>query len=318
MKISVILPVYNAEKFISESIKSILFQSYTKFEFIIINDGSTDRTREIIESFSDPRIKFINKQNTGLVDTLNYGIRISSGELIARMDADDIALPNRFALQINQFRKNTAVLGGQFNILTEDGTIKKGKLLPLKHKNILKNLLNGKPAIIHPSVMINKEFLLKAGMYDEKMIAAEDHDLWLRISHLGNLSNVRFKVLCLRKHRKNISITHKDLQLINSLIANYYYNLTNDYRKIPEYEFNDLAVKVSSIIQKESLQSLIENFNFHKDNVKDQKGIHRIKYFLLNPTFIVLFYKIKRIKKKLFNNNSKLYINFDRCKLFLC
>lgn len=297
-KISVILPVYNCEKYISSAIKSILTQSFSNFEFIILNDGSTDRTREIIESISDPRIKLINKQNTGYVDSLNYGIRLAQSELIARMDADDIALPKRFELQFKNFTPDMAVLGGQFNILTEYGTIKKAKPLPLDHKNILNNLLTGKPSIIHPSVMINKDLLLKAGMYDEKMMPAEDHDLWLRISCLGKLSNIPIKVLNLRKHNNNISIIHRDKQLINGLVAINYYNRHQDYRKISADEFDSINIKVKSIIEKESLLTINQMFAFHKKNFQGAKIIHKLKYLLLNPTFIILFYKIKMIRQK--------------------
>lgn len=101
-KISVIMPAYNAEQYISEAIESILNQTYSNFEFIIIDDGSTDRTVEMVQSYSDPRIRFVqNEHNLGVAATLNRGLKLATGEYIARMDADDIALRERFGKQVS-------------------------------------------------------------------------------------------------------------------------------------------------------------------------------------------------------------------------
>ena len=101
-QISVVMPAYNAEKYITEAIDSILFQTFKDFEFIIINDASTDSTKDIIESYKDPRIKLVNnEQNKGVAKSLNIGISVACGKYIARMDADDIALPERFQKQFD-------------------------------------------------------------------------------------------------------------------------------------------------------------------------------------------------------------------------
>ena len=110
-KVSVILPVYNAEKFLKEAIDSILNQTFTDFELLLINDGSTDRSEEIIKSYNDKRISYAkNEKNSGLINTLNRGIDLARGEYIARMDGDDIALPERFELQVKHLIKSDAAI----------------------------------------------------------------------------------------------------------------------------------------------------------------------------------------------------------------
>ncbi|MFT5919102.1 MAG: glycosyltransferase involved in cell wall biosynthesis, partial [Granulosicoccus sp.] len=108
--VTVLLPVYNAEKFLEQAIRSVLDQTFTEFEFLIINDGSTDRSEEIIVSFNDSRIRYIkNETNLKLIKTLNKGIEFASGKYIARMDADDISLPTRFEQQVALLEKQPEI-----------------------------------------------------------------------------------------------------------------------------------------------------------------------------------------------------------------
>ena len=121
IELSVILPVYNAQNYIREAIDSILSQTYKDFELIVINDGSTDESVKIIQSYTDKRIVFVNNtQNVGLIKTLNIGLKLAKGKFIARMDADDIALPERFQLQLNKFEsnKNLIVVSSDYYLLT--------------------------------------------------------------------------------------------------------------------------------------------------------------------------------------------------------
>src|SRR5688572_12374901 len=121
--ISVLMPAYNAEKYIGTAIESILSQSFTDFEFIIINDGSTDRTKEIILSFKDPRIKLKNQSNSGIAKSLNAGLTIASADLVARFDADDIALPHRLEVQYKAFQEDELLLvaGSSVIYMDEEG-----------------------------------------------------------------------------------------------------------------------------------------------------------------------------------------------------
>jgi glycosyltransferase involved in cell wall biosynthesis len=193
------LPVYNGGKTIREAVSSILGQTFLNYEFIIINDGSTDKTGEILASFTDRRIRLLNQENRGLVASLNRGIQESRGKYIARMDADDIALPERFARQIDFLERNptVGVVGTATQVVYSDGT-KALRRRPLDTAAIKKNVVRICP-FSHSSVMIRRKVLDRVGLYDSakdgsKCLLVEDYDLWVRILaagyDMGNLPEV--------------------------------------------------------------------------------------------------------------------------------
>lgn len=194
--ISVILPVYNGSKTIQEAVQSVLNQTYNNFELIIINDGSTDSTRSIIESFKDKRIIIINQVNKGLVNSLNLGIQRSRGIYIARMDADDYCLPKRFEKQIRKLESNPnlAAVGSLVeNRYPSGDTIIKTR--PLTHAAILKRIVLINP-FSHSSVMMRKTTVESVGMYNpetdgSKTKLVEDYDLWIKFIKSGfELENI--------------------------------------------------------------------------------------------------------------------------------
>lgn len=206
-KISVVMPAYNSEKYIAEAIESILNQTYTDFEFIIINDGSTDKTEEIILSYTDERIVYLkNEKNSGIVYTLNRGLDVAKGEYIARMDSDDISLPTRFEKQIKYFKKHpeTAVLGTAINIFGE-GTQKhtfKFSCNPQKAKAEL----FFSSCLAHPSVIIRKTIIDNHSLrYEEEYKGMEDFVLWWRISQYGDIISLKVPLLNYRKHSSQIT-----------------------------------------------------------------------------------------------------------------
>ena len=151
--VSIILPVYNEEKLIKHSIKSILNQSHKNFELLVIDDGSTDNTKKTVTSFKDKRIIYIKKNHTGLSDTLNYGIQLSKSNLVFRMDADDLSAINRLEIQLNFMNENPqVVLCGTFmNIINKDKKkIAKKKKLPITDSEI-KNTILYNSNIMHPT-----------------------------------------------------------------------------------------------------------------------------------------------------------------------
>ena len=189
--ISVVLPVYNGEKFLHKAVQSVLGQSFTDFELIIINDGSTDRTNEVIQSFKDPRIVYIkNEVNKGLVFSLNKGVDLAKGKYIARMDADDISLPERFQKQVHYLQQHDAVMVlATFIELIDDNDKPKGNWpddrLADSYKKI-RSLLPWSNCIAHPTVMLRKE-LFREFRYNEAQIYLEDWDLWLRMAASGKI-----------------------------------------------------------------------------------------------------------------------------------
>jgi glycosyltransferase involved in cell wall biosynthesis len=180
--ISVIMPIYNGEKYLKEAIESILTQSFKDFEFIIINDGSTDGTENIIKAFSDPRIVYIdNGGNLGLATSLNAGIEAARGAYIARMDADDVSLPGRFEKQFSylESKPHIGIVGS--SIILIDGSGKKVALhkRPGAHVGIKFSSLFSSP-MYHPTVMGRGE-IFKRHHYSETFSNSEDYELWSRL-----------------------------------------------------------------------------------------------------------------------------------------
>lgn len=214
--VSVVMPVYNAEKYLRESIDSILNQTYKNFEFIIINDGSTDNSPDIVRSYDDPRIIFVdNKQNSGLVSVLNQGLNLAHGKYVARMDADDISLPNRFETQIEfmETHPTVGVLGASFHIFGGIDRLETKK----KYPN-LRYLLKTCP-VGHPTVMMRRSVIDRYGVrYDPQYKHAEDYELWMRMLRLTKIANINRVLLNYRWSGENVSAKHELEQYQNSLI----------------------------------------------------------------------------------------------------
>ena len=205
--ISVVMPVYNSETYLQESANSILNQTYTNFEFIVINDGSTDRSLDILTEYlrKDNRIAIINQQNSGLSNSLNRGIELSRSNLIARMDADDIAEPTRLEEQVNFIDQNpqVVVLGTAF--LLFGGNIEsKIVTMPATNKTIRKNL-PFRFCLCHPTVMFRRKTIVDAGGY-QGTGPCQDLELWLRLSRNKTLqfANLEEPLLKYRIHQDQI------------------------------------------------------------------------------------------------------------------
>lgn len=217
--VSVILPAYNASNYIREAIESILNQTYNNFELIIINDGSTDNTLRIINTYDDSRIKLINNErNKGLIYSLNRGIDVSRGEFIARMDADDISHPFRFAKQIKVMNQNSdiVVCGTYINYFGAS----KGRFSrchPNQHNEDIKKSLLVRCAFAHPTVMIRASILKKNGIkYDENFRSCEDYKLWIDLASYGNFINIPIPLLNYRVSNNQISSQYRTEQLQNT------------------------------------------------------------------------------------------------------
>jgi len=217
VKISVIMPVYNAEKFIKAAVESILHQTFTDFEFIIINDGSTDGTSAILEKYAqqDDRIRLVSRDNKGLVATLNEGIDLAKAPFIARMDADDIALPNRFDMQLTYMNAHPEVvcLGARSRVIDA-----KGRFLILTdtktgHKKLEQAALQGRSPITHPTAMMRTVAVKQVGGYLLDNYPAEDLALWLNLSEIGVIDNLSNVLLEYRIHDNSISTRAHSVQL---------------------------------------------------------------------------------------------------------
>jgi glycosyltransferase involved in cell wall biosynthesis len=196
--ISVVMPVYNGERYLREAIESILNQTYKNFEFIILNDGSNDKTEEIILSYDDPRIVYIkNSKNLRIVKTLNKGISLAKGVYIARMDADDISLPTRFEKQIQHLEKHHEVdICG--TAIKHIGCKNEVQYFPRNHNEIKVNLLFNS-AFAHPTIM-GKSIYFKNHTYNDGYVMAEDYYLWASTCEKHHFSNLEDVLLYYRNH----------------------------------------------------------------------------------------------------------------------
>jgi glycosyltransferase involved in cell wall biosynthesis len=205
-RVTVLMPVFNGEKYLKEAIDSILKQKFHDFEFLIINDGSTDGTSKIIASYNDLRIRVIdNGKNLGLVHSLNKGLDIASGEYIARMDCDDISVDRRLSVQVKfmDAHKNTGACGSYYYLVR--GRKKAIVDLPLSEKEIKCFLLFNSP-VAHPAAIIRNHVLQKYNLrYSSEFMHAEDYDFWSRVARYAGLANISKPLLFYRVHDNQIT-----------------------------------------------------------------------------------------------------------------
>lgn len=212
MLISILLPVYNSEKTISETINSLLCQTVQDFELIIINDASNDSSEDVIMSYSDTRIRYYrNEKNMGLIYTLNRGIRLAEGKYIARMDSDDIALPTRLEKQLEVMEKYPEIIVCGTGIETFGNVNKRRKILYPEHDKQLKECLIRRSCFAHPTVLIRRSVLVNNNLcYDKGYRHAEDYKLWIDLSDFGAFYNIPEVLLYYRMSETQITSSHKE------------------------------------------------------------------------------------------------------------
>jgi glycosyltransferase involved in cell wall biosynthesis len=244
-KISVIMSVYNGEKYLGEAIESVLGQTFTDFDFIIVNDGSTDGSLEIIQSYHDERIRVMNNEsNLGLTKSLNKAIKESGGEYIARQDADDISLPDRFGEQVRFLEKHqeVALLGTSVYRIDSNGkTI--GKMIMLARPT-MKDLLRGNQ-FNHGSVMFRRRLLDDVDGYNDLFRYVQDYELWLRIARHHEVRNLTRILYKLRVHNQNVRFTNVEEATLYNILA----------RKLAK---ESLADKVLKEISAQGIRSLYQ------------------------------------------------------------
>ena len=209
-KVSVVMSVYNGERFLRQAVDSILAQTFTDFEFVVVDDGSTDGTAEILKGYTDPRLRVISQENIGLIGSLNRAVDIASGEYIARMDADDISSPRRLELQLEwlESHPHTAVLGTQVLEIGDDGHTIRRHYYPTEGAAIAKALLQGATAICHGSAVFRRACFQRVGGYRQRFEHAEDYDLWLRTIESWNMENLPHVLYQKRLTIESVSFAH--------------------------------------------------------------------------------------------------------------
>lgn len=214
--ISVLMPVYNCDEYVQAAIDSILTQTFRDFEFIIIDDGSKDRTADIVKAAAarDPRIKVISRENRGIVPSLNEALEVATGELIARMDGDDISLPDRFQRQVDYLaaHPDCGLVGTQIMFMDPDGRPIAPMPNPQEHEAIVQTMLDGNESVSHPTVLFRTAVARSIGGYSNQYKHAEDIDFFLRMAEATTVANMPELLLHYRQHAKSIGRTQTEAQ----------------------------------------------------------------------------------------------------------
>jgi glycosyltransferase involved in cell wall biosynthesis len=208
--VSVVMPVYNVERYVAQAVESILAQTFADFELLILDDGSRDRSLSILQTLAaqDKRIRLISRENQGIPRTRNELLSQSRGEFIAPMDSDDIALPDRLTRQVEflQHHPDYVCVGGAYQLIdAADRLILNHFAMPQEDEDIQSLMLKGHVSLHQPCVMFRRQATIDVGGYDETLPVCEDLDLWLRLGEVGKLANLPQPVLQYRLHQNSIS-----------------------------------------------------------------------------------------------------------------
>jgi len=320
--ISVVMTAYNAEKYIAESIKSILNQTFTDFEFLIYNDGSTDQTQAVIEGFKDPRIKTTNlSKNKGVVYCANLGMKEAIGKYIVRFDADDISPLNRFQLHVDYMEANPSISlsSGYLRILGTSEIVKK----PLSDNEIRWWLFKGCP-IIQGACVIRREVLTMNNLsYDPDFKSAEDLELWFQIAKHTKMGNIPEILLEYRVHAEQESTANIERQneyRQKSLVSFFsYLGINHSYDNIyfAESLFSDILsytsenlVKVIHFFKSLDTPKAITFFGVKEISDKESLILKRFVNNLVDFSPSLLFRIAPRLLWKLNDRSLKRFLIF--------
>jgi glycosyltransferase involved in cell wall biosynthesis len=200
---------YNASRYLREAMESVLGQTYRDYEFLVVNDGSTDNTLAILKEYAsrDARIRIIDKENTGLADSLNVGMAAAKGQWIARLDGDDVALPRRLERQVAflMAHPDCHLVGSGLFMIDDNGTTIKRHAYPNKHDRLLSDLQRLRPFFGHSTAMFATDAARQVGGYNPYFKRAQDRDLWLRLAEGGAIACLREPLVKIRRHTEQIS-----------------------------------------------------------------------------------------------------------------
>ena len=209
-KVSVVMSVYNGERYLREAVESILGQTFTEFEFIIVNDGSTDGTREILTAYNDPRIRLVrNEENIGLTRSLNKGLALGRGEYIARMDADDVSLPHRLEVQVRYLDQYPGVglVACDLQFIDDEGHTLGRSYRSCGNSLVRWYLLFYNYIAAHSHVVFRRDLVANLGGYDETFEYAQDYELWSRLTEISEAVVLPDVLGKWRRHKRQVSVT---------------------------------------------------------------------------------------------------------------
>jgi len=312
--ISILLPVYNAENYVQETIASILAQTYTHFELIVINDGSIDRSQEIIDSFCDERILTLtNERNIRLIATLNLGLQKAKGKYIARIDADDIMLPNRISKQVLFLEENLdyGMVGSYVQTFGDvDGSI----CYPLDDASIRYTGMFYNP-FVHSTVMLRSSVIATHLLdYDSTMLHVEDYALWVQIMKVSKVANLPEVLVRYRVHASQISANYSEIQQENAIVVQ------QNYLQFLGFSCQD-ALLISKLFSTISLDFnflmyLLKKQHFFGETIQLQEFSERFKKDILRftktqilSTNTISFSQLNKIRKNKHHFTSKQFFS---------
>ena len=284
--VTVLMPVFNGERFLSEAIDSILNQSFKNFEFLIINDGSTDNSESIIKGYHDLRIKYVSKKNEGVSKTLNYGIQIAKYNYIARMDCDDIATQDRIKIQLDFMIKNPkfVLVGGSAVEINEEGEYIRDRITEVNEEKIRERLPF--TSFISPTVMFRKDVAKQTNGYPEEINKGEDAIFFYRMCQKGSVINLPNRLLNYRVSRFSLSPRDKKSQkIINECVL--FYAKNNYINDVLLEKFNSIEINLSKDLRL---------FNYYRylsvcytlNNYQFRKSIsYLVKSYKVKQTFFI-------------------------------
>lgn len=306
-KVTVLMAVYNREKFVCDAIDSILSQTFREFEFLIVNDGSTDGTRNLIAAYNDERIRLVdNDYNLGIPKSLNKGLALARGELIARLDSDDISKPERLAKQISFLNKNpeTVLVGSQYEEIDEQGNSLGEAELPCKSSLLRWGLLFYTPFLNSSVTFRRKEVLENVGSYNEIFEYSQDHELLTRIARKYPIANLKECLVKYRVHPASITLFHESRQydLLFQSCRTYMNSLWEDRGQLsPLSDVDKEQFLLMQYLQNCSVVGSVGDVNLEK--TIDSSGI----IFKLDQAFCDYF-NLDRSERKNHQNNLRICI----------
>lgn len=324
MKVTILLPAYNAALYLRDSLDSIMRQAFKDFDMLLIDDGSMDDTSKIAIEYSniDRRIKYYkNEKNIGLIKTLNKGLSLAKGEYIVRMDADDIMFDDRLYKQVKYMDSNPEcfVCGGQMEYI--GGLTGMAPILPQKYEDLLYLSLINCP-LYHPTTIIRNSAIKQFGLkYNDSYKHAEDYKFWSDIifSHPNSIANIKDVVLFYRISNNQITAKYSDEQdLISKIVRreNVQHVLVPYGIKLPEVVNCEIIEKVSSLIRKEHIDAAeILTLVLCMLYMSMENSYVRIKHFILSKDYSLFVKNSSRIKLGLsvllsgiFSNRGKRFV----------
>ncbi len=320
IKISVLMPAYNSENFISKSIESIINQSFSNYEIIIVDDGSNDSTKEIIEMYSrkNGKIRFFSKSNSGITESLNYGLKFCEGKWIARLDADDLCNFNRLKKQllVAESSNKLGLIGSDAIFINKFDRNLFHYSYPSNNKKLRTNLFSCKKFFPHSSAFYNRELVDSLGGYRHRAGMAEDWDLWLRIALKKEIKNINEPLVKIRLHDRQVSKKFYKNQAYDTRIIVIANLLKTKKRYDPievfnDDEFNNFKIQISKRLKKLGFNNFLEFRSSAKHPFLKRFNFLLILLKYINkPFYIFTFLKFKFFSKTIqINIAENLTIN---------